>query len=57
MEDQAEKYKIKRIALERAKDLKNRFEYVVVIKDRIGFYWIHTRPQDLCGDKLVLELA
>lgn len=28
MEDQAEKYKIKRIALERAKDLKNRFEYI-----------------------------
>lgn len=56
MTEHTEKYILRSIAIRRAKHLIKRFDYVVVIRDRQRNYWIHTSPQELDGDKLILEL-
>lgn len=56
MDNHTERYTLKSTALQRARWLLKGYDYVVVIKDKQNTYWIHTTPQDLDGDKLVLEL-
>lgn len=56
MSNHTEKSNLKKVAVRRAIILSKDFDYVVVIKDRLRNYWVHTVEQDLCGDKLIMEI-
>lgn len=56
MDNHTECYTLKSIALRRAKDLLKSFDYTVVIKDKLNNFWVHTTPQDLNGDQLIVEM-
>ena len=49
-------YHVKENALIRAKQLRSEFGYAVVIKDKLNKFWVHTTPQDLNGDQLIIEM-